>query len=317
MKLGSACASLRQASLAWFPEVTAEVVPGETDVASLAAWLERHHGEMLLLLAALSEVALNEAVLLCFVALTSLRLLPMYAARLHLLLEPDDEEDDYQLSWNWTNSLTSMPSSRVTSLAMHLPIGLPSAVSTLTALTRLELKFIECVSLNSNEESEDYCKMEFMSAHHLRPLTRLRQLSFEDSSMSDNADELLSLPALAGLQALRLARCHLEQLPRALSALTRLTVLNLSGTRVSALAPLAALQRLQSLDLRKCSLAAVPQQLSGLTALTRLDLSNWQLAGGWQHLLPLTRLRNLNLCGTPYGGGRLPPELSGLKHLCP
>ncbi|KAI3434385.1 hypothetical protein D9Q98_002463 [Chlorella vulgaris] len=42
MRLGSACTSLRQASLAWFLEVTAEVVPGETDVASLAAWLERH-----------------------------------------------------------------------------------------------------------------------------------------------------------------------------------------------------------------------------------------------------------------------------------
>jgi hypothetical protein len=63
MRLGSACTSLRQASLAWFPEVTVEVQLGKTDVASLAAWLERHHGEQLLL-AALCECALNEAVLL-------------------------------------------------------------------------------------------------------------------------------------------------------------------------------------------------------------------------------------------------------------
>ncbi|KAL4853205.1 Receptor-like protein 50 [Chlorella vulgaris] len=264
VKLGSACTSLRQASLAWFSEVTVKVKVGRIDLAWLAAWLERHQ------------------------------------ARLHLLLEPDDEEDDYQLSKKWNDSLTALPSSLVTSLAVHSPIELPAPVSTLTALTRLELKFTECLLYNSDEDSDDYCKMEFMSTH-LRPLMQLRQLGFEDSSMSDNGEELLSLPALAGLQALRLARCYLEQLPRALSAHTQLTALDLSGTHVSALAPLAALQRLQSLDLRKCSLAAVPQQLSGLTALTRLDLSyNWQLAGGWQHLLPLTRLRNLNLCGTPF-----------------
>jgi hypothetical protein len=47
MWLGSACTSLRQASLAWFPEVTVEVQPGETDLVSLAAWLERHQGEKL------------------------------------------------------------------------------------------------------------------------------------------------------------------------------------------------------------------------------------------------------------------------------
>ncbi|KAI3434382.1 hypothetical protein D9Q98_002460 [Chlorella vulgaris] len=280
VKLGSACTSLRQASLAWFPEVTVKVKVGRIDLAWLAAWLERHQ------------------------------------ARLHILLEPDDEEDDYQLSKKWNDSLTALPSSLVTSLAVHLPIELPAPVSTLTALTRLELKFTECVLYNSDEDSDDYCKMEFMSTHHLRPLMQLRQLGFEDSSMSDNGEELLSLPALAGLQALRLARCYLEQLPRALSAHTQLTALDLSGTHVSALAPLAALQRLQSLDLRNCGLTAVPEQLSVLTALTRLDLAdNEQLAGGWQHLLPLTQLRNLNLCGTPFGSGRVPPELAGLKHL--
>jgi hypothetical protein len=55
MRLGSTCTSLRQASLAWFPEVTVEVKRGKTDVASLAAWLERHQGEELLLLAASCE----------------------------------------------------------------------------------------------------------------------------------------------------------------------------------------------------------------------------------------------------------------------
>jgi len=64
MSLGSTCTSLRRASLSWFPEVTVEVVDN-TDVASLAAWLERHQGEklLLLLLAAFSS-ALSQSVLI-------------------------------------------------------------------------------------------------------------------------------------------------------------------------------------------------------------------------------------------------------------
>jgi hypothetical protein len=48
MRLGDTCTSLRQASLAWFPEVTATLWPDPTDVASLAAWLKRYQGEKLL-----------------------------------------------------------------------------------------------------------------------------------------------------------------------------------------------------------------------------------------------------------------------------
>jgi hypothetical protein len=48
LRLACTCTSLRQASLAWFHEVTVEVVPGYTDAASLAAWLQRHQGEQLL-----------------------------------------------------------------------------------------------------------------------------------------------------------------------------------------------------------------------------------------------------------------------------
>jgi hypothetical protein len=51
MRLGSTCTNLRLASLAWFRHVTVTVQPYQTDVASLAAWLERHRGEKLLLAA--------------------------------------------------------------------------------------------------------------------------------------------------------------------------------------------------------------------------------------------------------------------------
>ncbi|KAI3434378.1 hypothetical protein D9Q98_002456 [Chlorella vulgaris] len=46
IRLASACTSLRQASLAWFPEVTVEMKRGKLDVALLAAWLERQQARL-------------------------------------------------------------------------------------------------------------------------------------------------------------------------------------------------------------------------------------------------------------------------------
>ncbi|KAI3436673.1 hypothetical protein D9Q98_006089 [Chlorella vulgaris] len=46
LNLGATCTSLQQASRAWFPEVTVKVKPGKTDVASLAAWLDRHQAAL-------------------------------------------------------------------------------------------------------------------------------------------------------------------------------------------------------------------------------------------------------------------------------
>jgi ubiquitin-activating enzyme E1 len=147
-----------------------------------------------------------------------------------------------------------------------------------------------------------------LSVHHLGPLQQLRQLSLCKRDIGGIAEELLSLPALAGLQALRLEECELEQLPRALSALTHLTSLNLSRNRkMSATTPLSTLHRLQSLDISQCGIRTVPQQLSVLTSLTRLDLRyNFRLDGGWQHLQPLnTLLQSLHL---PYCGLTAIPE---------
>jgi hypothetical protein len=46
LRLSATCTGLRQASLAWFPQVTVFVRPGKIDAVSLAAWLERHQGEV-------------------------------------------------------------------------------------------------------------------------------------------------------------------------------------------------------------------------------------------------------------------------------
>ncbi|KAL4855409.1 putative leucine-rich repeat receptor-like protein kinase [Chlorella vulgaris] len=265
MRLGSACTSLRQASLPWFPEMTVAVKLGWIHMASLAAWLERHQ------------------------------------ACLHLIVDRDDAQYDYQeLEAEWNDSLTALPSFLVTSLAVCVP-GLPAAVSTLTALTRLELEYPDSSAGGQGNE------LPFsISAHHLRPLMRLRQLSFINTKVRINAARLLSLPALAGLQALKLIHCRkLEGMPLALgfsmpqqlAALTALTRLKLSG--IIELAGgwhrLLPLTQLQYLGLKYCGLTALPQQLSALTALTRLALFNNKLASGWQHLLPLTQLQNLDL----------------------
>jgi Leucine-rich repeat (LRR) protein len=58
----------------------------------------------------------------------------------------------------------------------------------------------------------------------------------------------------------------------------------------------------------------VPEQVSALTALTRLDISGSRgLAGGWQHLLHLTRLRDLNLRALDLQA--VPQQLSALTGL--
>jgi Leucine-rich repeat (LRR) protein len=207
-------------------------------------------------------------------------------------------KDAFPSEEEWNNSLTALPSPLVTSLSLYswAKDAIPAAISTLTALTRLDF-----VPFEYAEEDEVSIYPHWndsprsISVRHLAPLTRLRQLSFYNDDTHGDAEELLSLPALAGLQALQLRDWRLQAMPRALSALTRLTTLNLSKNLISTTAPLATLQHLQQLDLSHCSLTAVPQQLSGLTALTRLDLAWNDLQSGWQHLLPLQHLQDLNL----------------------
>jgi hypothetical protein len=350
MRLGSTCTSLRQASQAWFPEVTVQVVPGNTNVASLAAWLERHQGETPLLTVHVTSRAtyFSDSYCVC----PTPRALP-HAACLHVCDEDEDAVIDagQASEAEWSESLAAFPTSLVTSLVTHNRV-LPAAVSTLTALTRLEF---------SPDDEEEIDDLPFSaSARYLRPLTRLRQLTLRERNVGCNAEELLSLPG--GLQTLELRICNLKRLPRALSALTQLTALDLYNNPLLATSPLATLQRLQRLDLSYCSLTTVPEQLSVLTALTRLVLSvnklesGWQhllrltslqglylsynsltavpeqvaaltaltcldmsgneaLASGWQHLLPLTQLLRLNLQGVQLPNQEAPPELAALPQL--
>ncbi|KAI3432785.1 hypothetical protein D9Q98_010370 [Chlorella vulgaris] len=275
MRLGSTCTSLRQASLAWFPEVTVEVKRGKTDVASLAAWLERHQ------------------------------------ACLHLNMAGwHDKCTQLATEAQCSDSLVALPSSLVSSLAVCSESGLPAAVSVLTALTRLDFT---CVELDGYVVNQAAGNLPW-GLDCLRHLGRLKQLRFDAVSIDSNEEELLALPALVGLQALRLVRSSLQAAPRALAGLTQLTTLDLSLNRIPDTAALATLQRLRKLELHGCSLRAVPPQLSALTALTCLDLSgNDAMAGGWQHLQALTHLQHLNLDHCSLRA--VPPQLAALAAL--
>jgi hypothetical protein len=177
----------------------------------------------------------------------------MCAACLHLIVDagddPGDAESYYQESLvEWNDSLAALPPSLITLLAVHPPFGLRTAVSARTALTRLELAYTDTAT------DEEIGTLDLsISAHHLRPLMRLRRLGMAAVDMSGNADELLSVPALAGLQALDPRNCGLQASPPSLSFLTHLIALSSSEKVLwictSALASLAALQQLQSLDL--------------------------------------------------------------------
>lgn len=89
--------------------------------------------------------------------------------------------------------------------------------------------------------------------------------------------------------------------PAALTALTALTRLPLSrqtqlsdGSALDEI--LQPLVQLKELSLDHCRLAAVPAALSRCAQLTSLNLNNNALAGGWEHLQPLSRLQTLWMC---------------------
>ncbi|KAI3424374.1 hypothetical protein D9Q98_009927 [Chlorella vulgaris] len=210
--------------------------------------------------------------------------------------------DDYTRNCSpslWNNSLRALPASLVVSLTTSHHSC--SKVSTLTALTKLELEGLESL-------------YESISPRHLQPLTRLRQLGLRNGDIGSMVEELLLLPALTGLEALNMSSCSLQTMPRSPSAHSQLTALDLSNNLLSSTESLATLQRLQSLNLSCCNLTAVPAQLSALRALTSLDLTALRpRSNGWQHLLPLVQLQSLILSSCSLTA--MPAQLSVLTAL--
>lgn len=156
--------------------------------------------------------------------------------------------------------------------------GVPQQVSALTALTRL--------NVNGNGALQG-------GWQHMSPLTQLQDLDLG----------WLYLPLLPG---------EVFQL----TALTRLDLTQARGDRFDSRPHLLLLTQLRDLSLEFCSLDEVPEQVSALTALTCLSLSgNLELAGGWQHLLPLIQLRHLFLQDVLPRGRTAPRQLAALPFL--
>ena len=173
------------------------------------------------------------------------------------------------------------------------------------------------------------------SLRHVCQLAQLRRLELDGREISGGWRQLA---ALARLQHLDLAECHAQQVVDSLTALEALTHLALSGfeQRASSWQNLARLTRLRYLSLAADTVREAPQHLRGLqllehlrlmpdlpevphhpsvlTSLTCLNLSdNEELAGGWQHVLPLRRLRRLVL--TLSGVELIPREFSEMTGL--
>ncbi|AZE54828.1 hypothetical protein C4K03_2673 [Pseudomonas synxantha] len=111
--------------------------------------------------------------------------------------------------------------------------------------------------------------------------SHVERLKIYGAKSSANIDAFLK--RFPRLKALKINRCRLEVIPSALSEMTELVSLDLSGNRIS-LPPQSAtilkpLARLESLDLSNNLLGTAPD-LSANPLLTRLNLRNTQL-GQW------------------------------------
>ncbi|KAI3429609.1 hypothetical protein D9Q98_005695 [Chlorella vulgaris] len=288
LNLGATCTSLRHASLAWFPEVTVEMVPGKTDAASLAAWLQRYHAQLNLItlegfsgdepewhsttIAALPATVIS--------SLTATEWLPAAGSTLTALTKLSFRgRQHWHLQCQLVSFLRPLSWLRQLSLLTAEVGNTAEEVLALPGLQRLHALGLHECSL-------------FAVPRALSQLTSLTSLNLSENPLSGTAP----LATLRHLKSLELSGCSLTAVPPQLSALSELTSLNLSENPLSDTAPLATLYRLKSLKTSNCSLTAVPQQLSALTALTRLSLSrNEQLYGSWQYLLPLTQLQDLDL----------------------
>ena len=175
--------------------------------------------------------------------------------------------------------------------------GLPAALSTLTALTFLD---VETVSFGwsseaTSDDEEPPQPVELIRCQHLLPLHQLQHLSL--TNVASSADVAAALPALMALTRLH---CHSSPLGAPADVDWQ---------------QLSSVTGLKHLELCYCGLTAVPEQVSALTTLTGLCLfRNPDLVGGWQHLLPLTGLRDLSLYGVPLPDG-VPPEVAALPAL--
>lgn len=177
----------------------------------------------------------------------------------------------------------------------------PAVLARLTALTELQLCHQTQLGSGSSLEqilqplaqlrdlSITTCQLAAIPAA-LSGCTQLTHLSLSDNLLAGGWQHLQAL-----LQLRHLSLSGTDHLPASLPQLPQLTHLDLErcGNVPAFCNHLSALRLLQCVDLTHCDLTEVPAAVSALTALTALYLGHNQLAGGFDYLLPLTRLQGL------------------------
>ena len=207
------------------------------------------------------------------------------------------------LNWATTLSMASWDGIFVSgSRVVHLTLGsrqlngtIPSALNSLTALIRLELR--------NNELSGQIPA--------LSGLTSLQYLSLQRNELSG---QIPALSGLTNLQRLDLQRNELSGQIPALSGLTSLQYLSLRGNELSGQIPaLNGLTSLATIDLQVNQLSGEIPALNGLSSLEFLGLSNNKLSGAIPALSGLSSLQFLYLQRNQLSGAI--PALSGLSSL--
>jgi len=110
------------------------------------------------------------------------------------------------------------------------------------------------------------------------------------------AEQRIEAARQAGATELDLRNLKLTEVPEAITSLTQLQTLHLSGNELTALPEaIAALTQLQMLDLFNNKLTALPEAIAALTQLQTLDLSFNQLTALPESITALTQLQTLSL----------------------
>ena len=189
-----------------------------------------------------------------------------------------------------TNSLTKLPG-ELASLKKLRKLDISSNYKLKELDLLKELTGLEELQLTNSHKIERLPEEIF-------GLTRLKvlKISIHWNASKDSLAGISSIQDLTDLEELHIHGSGIKKLPRGLSELKRLRVLNLKDNeRLHDISALRELPCLEQLDLSKCNILEVPQGFSSLKALRTLELSHNKNLKSIEGLRDLPRLEQCTL----------------------